>query len=299
MYVPNGNLTIPTIESGDSVYLMGEGKDFTTEGGSDGASTSYTRPTWGSKSISVKKFAGLSVYTTEFQEDSALSVAEITLRKMLRAFSEHEEKAFIQGESAGTKFGWTAGDVRYAFDGLIDLVPGTLAGTGSKWTPDNSNYSNWIDAGSTKLTNKQLEQMIATIEDNRGQANTLIVTPVVAARLRDKTEFEMLQGLKDIGPEAALVRGYVGRYYTMDIYTSHWLPTGDSVFNVSVTDPKDTIILAMDRASPKIGETRTLEIMQRHRFYQDINEIRATERIGFMAEYDQHLVGLAQVQNAV
>lgn len=292
-------LKIPLLTTGDAVYLSDEGLDFTTEGGADQSSNSYTKPVWGSMTLTAKKFAGLSGYTTELGEDSSLNVADIMLRKLIQALTEYEEKAFIQGEAGGSKFSWSSGDVRYAFDGLIDIVQGSSAATGSNWTPDASTYGNWTDQGSVKLNNDALLGLIAKIEEQRGVCNTILVNPLIAARLRDPTEFEMLQGLKDIGPKAGLIRGFIGRYYTADIYVSHFMPSGVAVFNTSTSAPKDTLILGMDKQSPVIGDRRKIEIMQRHRFYQDVNEVRVTERIAFGAYYPQLIAGVADVQAAI
>ena len=127
----------------------------------------------------------------------------------------------------------------------------------------------------------------------------MLVNPQVAARLRNKTEFEMLQRLDAVGKEAALIKGWVGKYYTANVYVSHFMPTGVAVFNTATTSPKDSIVLGLDKSSPIIGDRRSIEVLQRHRFYQDVNEIRLTERIAFGSRYPQLLAGLADVQNAV
>lgn len=293
-------LDIPLLTSGDAVYLSDEGKDLLTEGGADQASTSVSKPVWSQLTLTAKKFAGLTGYSTELEEDSVLNIAEIALMKIVRALNEYEEQAFIQGESGGSKFGWSAGDTRRAFDGLIDIIQGAAAGTGGNWTPDASTFTNWQDGASTKLTTEHMLQLLATIEENRGECNTIFVSPTIAARLRDPIEFEMLQTVKDIGPtEAALIKGFVGKFYTANIYVSHFMPTGVAVFNTSVVAPKDSLIIGMDKDAVVIGDRRRAEILTRHRFYQDINEIRLTERIAFGAYYPQLVAGVADVQAAI
>lgn len=293
-------LTIPRITDGDTVYLGGEGLNMNTEGGLSQASSSYTKPTWSTLTITPVKFNGLSGYSSELEEDSILNIAQITLKELVKGFNWFEEQAFIQGEAGGSKFGWTSGDTRYGFDGLIDKVQGTLASTGNNWTPDSDTNTNWIDGQSQKLTTNMLNQVIAKIEEQRGTCDVMLVSPNVASRLRDKNEFEMLQTVKDIGADrAALIKGFVGRYYTADIFVSHFLPTGVSVFNSSTSDPKDTLMLGLDSKSPVIVDRRKLDLLTRANFYEDVYEMRMTERVGFSAYYDELIAGIADVQSAV
>lgn len=297
--MPGKTFEIPTITAGDTIYLASEGSDFLTEGGSDGSSSSYTRPVFGSITLTAQKFAGLTGYTTELDQDSAVSIATVALRKLIRAFAEGEEQSFIQANKSAEIFSPATGSILNAWDGIISHVPGTAAAVNSVWTPQDSSVPNWIAGGSAKLVSDKADELIAQIEDNRGQCDVFLVSPKVAARFRNKVEFEALQGIKDVGREAALVKGFVGKYYTASLFTSHWLPTGDSNFVTQTADPKDTILLGLDKSSPFIADRRRISILQRHRFYSDVNEIRVTERLSFHRDYGQLLGGIHNVQNSV
>ena len=70
------------------------------------------------------------------------------------------------------------------------------------------------------------------------------------------------------------------------------------MFNTATSDPKDTLLLGMDRNSPFIADRRRIEIKQRGRFYSDVNEIRILERVSFGVEHPEVLGGIADIQNA-
>ncbi|MFQ5531116.1 MAG: phage major capsid protein [Candidatus Nanoarchaeia archaeon] len=286
---------IPKLTAGDTVYLGGEGKHMLTEGGADQASSSMTKPTWGKITVTPQKLIGLTAFSTELEEDSALNIAQIAIEKLLYALSQWEEKAFIQGEANGTKFSWTAGDPRYAWDGFIDAIPGTELGTGSNWTPDDSSPSNWIDGGSNVLTKSELDQLLAKIEDQGGVCDAIYVTPVVQARMRDKSEFDIFQGLDKIGADAALIKGFVGRFYTANIYVNSHVPVG-TTFG---TNTDDAVVIGFDTTSPFIGDRRTITINERYEFYSDVIELQFTERLDFKFEHNELLAGIADVKNAV
>ena len=297
--MPGKTFTIPQITSGDAVYLSGEGLSITTEGGADQASTSYTRPVWDTITLTAKKFNGITGYSTEVEEDSALNVADIAMQELARSLVEFEERAFIQGEAGGSKFGWTAGDTRYAWDGLIDICQGDNAGTGANWTPDSSTNSNWTDAEQDKLTADDLNNLLADIEDQKGTCDALFMAPRMLARMRDMTEFEALQTLDKIGDKAALLTGAVAKWYTANIYVSHDMPEGVAVFNSATEAPKDTLILALDTRYPVIADRRKYNVLTRHNFDTDVNEIRINERLAFGTLRPEMIAGLADVQLAI
>lgn len=302
--MPSNTFEIPTKSSGTAVYLLGEGANITTEGGSAGASTSLSRMQFSSVTLTAKKFAALSGYTTELGEDSNLDFGQVVMNDMSRYMAEAEEKAIIQGEASGTSLSWGAGDVRYAFDGLIWHVYGSNASTGAHWTPDNASPVMWADGGSDVLTADELNGMIGRIEEQGYRCTHIMMRPTVAARLRDATEFEMFQGLKDIGNQAALVKGFVGQYYTANILVSQFMPVGTSsgitgTGSEFVQGTTDSTVLGFDSREPVIGDRRRLEIRRRHSFYEDVEETRFTERMTFDLPRPLSIAGVNDVKNAV
>lgn len=300
----SNTLEIPIKSAGLSVYLSGESKDMTTEGGAAGASSSYSKMTFTSTTLTAKKFVVLSGASTELLEDANINFSEAMLQSMARDLAEAEERAFIQGEAAGTSLSWGAGDVRYAFDGLIWHVYGSNVSTGAHWTPDNASPVMWADGGNDVLTSDELNAMDTRIEEQGYRSTHIMMRPSVAGRLRDPTEFEMFQGLKDIGNMAALVKGYVGRYYTADILVSQFMPVGTSsgisgTGSEFVAGTTDSTVLAFDVREPVIGERRKLEARRRHSFYVDVEETRFTERIAFDVPRPLGLAGINDVKNAV
>lgn len=294
---------IPIKTALESTFLIGEGVEWLTEAGATGAATAYSRGTWSSLTLTAKKFGNLSGYSSELGDDSLLNFAEVVMAGLARSLAEGEERAFLQGEQAGTTQGFGAGDPRYAFDGLIWHIYGDVGSTGNVWTPDNASPIMWADGGSLKLTAQQLNDMIARLEEAGFRCSDILVRPKVRARMRDSTEFEQLQSMKDIGSQAALVKGFVGRYYTADLITSFFLPEGTSsgyagTGSEFVTNSDDSMVLGIDRREPIIGDRKRIEIRKRHRFYQDIEEVRVTERVAFDVERPIGIAGINDVKLA-
>jgi HK97 family phage major capsid protein len=289
-------LEIPKKTGLETTFLIGQGRDWTTEAGDDQSSTAITKGTWTSITLTASKFGTLSGYTTELGEDSLLNFAQVVMAGAARSLAEYEERSFLQGDAAAaTLSAFNAGDVRYAYNGIIISTPGDAPSTGSKWTPPDSSPVNWADGGDDRLTADELNAMIARIENNRHDCDLIVMSPNVQARLRDQTEFEMFQGLKDIGNQAALVRGLVGRYYTADIVRSSHIPlSADTTF----TTAGNTMVLGMDTREPLIGDRRRIEIRKRHRFYQDIEETRLTTRVAFQVQHNEGLAGINEVLDA-
>jgi len=297
--IDSKTLDIPIMVSGNSVYFGSEGYSMVTEGGSDQSSSSMGKIVWDQLTITPKKFHALTGYSTELEEDSALNIAQITTDELLRGISEAEQLAVMQGST--TLFSWTAGDVRKAFGGIINSTPGTNAGTGAKWTPPTSDSvaDNWINAGSSKLTTKDILELQAKLAEQNGILNTIMVNPTVGVRLNDPIEFEQFQTIDKIGGEAANQRGVVGRVYGADVIVCNDLPTGVAVFNVSVSAPKDTLVLGFDKDTLNLYDRRLITMRMRYKFEEDVIEQQYTQRLTFAAHQKKLLAGLAQVQSAV
>ena len=306
-------LEIPIRSTGPSTFLMGEGLlqhadagAGVWEGGVDQASTSISRSTWTSLLLTAKKLGNLSGYTTELADDSLLNWAEVTLGLLARSEAEGFETAVIEGDISGTCYVPAAGDPRKAWDGLMWHVNGTNASTGAKWTPGLSTETMWAHGGSNKLTAQELNDMIARIEEEKHKCEIITMRPKVRARMRDSTEFEQLQTLKDLGNQAALIRGGVGKYYTAQLVTSSLLPTGKTTgfggtgqeWCNATAVPYDTHVLGFDPSAMVIGDRKRIEVRRRQRFYLDIEEVLLSERVAFDVEYPLALAGISQVSLA-
>ena len=138
-----------------------------------------------------------------------------------------------------------------------------------------------IDGGEDKLTKEELDQLLAVLEDGGFQCTDMFMRAKVAARLRNTTEYEEFQRLDAIGSRAALVKGYVGTFYTADIFVSNKIPVG-TAFGTGATD---SLVLGFDRKEFLIGDRRRVNFVRKHGFEEDVDEIRVTERIGFVHKH--------------
>jgi HK97 family phage major capsid protein len=157
--MPRASFKIPVKTAGSSVYLQGEIKSLASESGLDQASSGYSGPTISYLTLTAVKHSGISGWSTELEEDSLISIPQLMFEELAVSIGEYEELSMLQGDYAnghtltGTITGWdnppfTAGDVRYGYDGLIMLAPGTNANV---WTPDSSDAENKFDGGLNKL----------------------------------------------------------------------------------------------------------------------------------------------------
>jgi len=187
----------------------------------------------------------------------------------------------IRWEFDAPSSGYGAGDVRYSFDGFLILNPGSDANT-PYGVPDDTSPNNAIDGGSDKLTKEELDQAMALIEDQGFKATDGFMRAKVKGRLRNTTEYEEFQRLDAIGTKAALIQGYVGTFYGVDLFTSNKMPVG-TAFGTSSTD---TCVLLFDRSNYFIGDRRRVGFVKKHGFEEDVDEIRVNERIGFAARHN-------------
>lgn len=306
MFMPSKTLTIPQMTSGDTVYYQLEGYNFRTESGLDNASSGYTQPTIGTQTLRATKMAGITGWTTELAEDSVIPVPEMMFSELADSMADYEELAMIQGDyqygntivgAVGGGFADYAtanvGDVRYMFDGLLVLTPGTNT-KGTYGTADDTSPVNDIDGGDDKLTKEELDQLLAVIENSNFTCDIMFMRSNVAARLRNTTEYEEFQRLDAIGDRAALIKGYVGTFYTADIFRTTKIPVGQA-FGTS-TD--STCILGFDKSQPLIGDRRRINFMRKHRFEIDADEIRVTERYGFICKHNEGLGVIWDVEDS-
>jgi hypothetical protein len=314
----NATLEIPRLTAGNTAYHQGEGTSMTTEAGGDGSSTSYSRTTWSSITLSVDKIGVLTGFSTELAEDSLINVAQMVMQNGAIAMAEAEESAFIKGQvlATGNNIGglYTAGQPERLYNGLIPNVPwqsnsGVVQVSAAGWTSLNvANGDNIIDGAQALLTFDMLNDLLATIEDKagNGKVDTIVLPPKLVARMRNPVEFEMFQSLDKIGDKAALVRGQVGDFYGSKIISSGFMPRGtdttpgdmDDATNGIVTNSTDTVVLGFDSRAAVIGQRRGIEMKTRHLFYNDVEEVRFLERVGFSVLYPQWLGMIGDVKNA-
>ncbi len=304
-------MTAPTLEipkqtGGMSLWKAGEGLDMSSEGGADATSDSTSRTTWGSVTLTNYKLGVLGGYTTELAEDSLIDIGRMVVENGALAMAEGEEKAWIWGDTGGDYFDYSAtpGKPAYLYDGLYHQVPGTSPVAG-KTAPDSS-PSNIIDGGQDLLTFNELNDMLSRVEDQagNGRIDTILVPPKILARMRNPVEFEMFQTIDKIGADrAALLRGQVGDYYGARVISSGHLPVGGA------TDPgtatanyvsaaTDGVVLGFDSRAAVIGQRRAVELRTRHKFYNDLEEIRWLERVAFKVLRNEWTSMIVDVKNS-
>ena len=302
--MPNKTVDIPKITGGLKVFIQGEGYDIRTESGLDQASSGYTKPTMSKITLTAKKFSGITGWTSESEEDSVLNLPQLFLNKLAKAMADFEELAMIQGDEnnalglTGTvggsydNFPLTAGDVRYAFDGLIAIAPGSSPG----WTPKDPSPSNIIDGGSDALTYDEMNQLFSVIEESAAKLTDIFIRPKVHARLRNDAEFEAFLTVDKIGQDrAANIKGFVGKYYDANVFVTDKVPVG-TAFG---TNSDDTLVIGFDRNELIIGDRRIVSFNKQHEFYRDVIEIRVDERIDFKALHNEGVALIADVKDTI
>lgn len=313
IFMPSKTYEIPKKTALETSFRIREGRDWSLDVPTDSGGSAITKGTYSSITLTADKMGTISGYTTELDEDSLVSWGMQTIMGMARSHAEGQEKALLQGQLEGTgttsNLGYNAGNVRYMFDGLIWHIEGDATSTGGNWTPDANTESEvmWIDGGSDVLTTDELNDCMAKVEENRHKLVYWIMRPKIRARMRDSTEFDQLQSMADIGQQAALIQGHVGRYYEGDIIVSSFLPTGAWTGADSGTDADgnfgtnadDTMVLGIDNRELVIGDRRRLEVRRRHRFYSDVNEIRMSSRFTFDVERAGGIAGINDVKLAI
>lgn len=299
-------LEIPKMTAGMSLWKAGEGLDMSTEGGADGSSNSTSKTTWGSVTLTNYKLGVLGGYTVELQEDSLIDVGRMVVEQGALAMAEGEEKAWIMGDTGGDYIDYSAspGKPAYLFDGLYHQAPGTSP-IAAKTAP-NSTPANIIDGASDLLTFNELNDMLSRVEDQAGSGriDTILVPPKILARMRNPVEFEMFQTIDKIGADrAALLRGQVGDYYGAKIISSGYLPVGGvtdpgTVTANMVTNATDGTVIGFDSRAAVIGQRRAVELRTRHKFYNDLEEIRWLERVAFKVLRPEWISMIADVKNS-
>lgn len=299
-------LEIPKQTGGMALWAVSQGLDMSSEGGADGSSDSTSRTTWGSVTITNYKLGVLGGYTTELQEDSLIDIGRMVVENGALAMAEGEEKAWIMGDTTGAyiDYSGTAGKPAYLFDGLYHQVPGTSP-IGGKTAPDSS-PSNIIDGGSDLLTFNELNDLLSRVEDQAGSGriDTIMVPPKVLARMRNPVEFEMFQTIDKIGADkAAMLKGQVGDYYGSKIISSGYMPVGGrtdpgTITANMVTNAADGVVIGFDSRAAVIGQRRAIELRARHKFYNDLEELRWLERVAFKVMRNEWTGMIVDVKNS-
>ena len=299
-------LEIPKMTAGNTMYFAGEGLDMATEGGASGSGSSISRTTWSSVTLTNYKLGVLTGYTTELAEDSLIDIGRMVVEQGALAMAAGEEQAWIWGDARGDFYTYTAGQPELKYNGLISETPGTGYPTGA--TMNDVAPDNVIDGASDLLTFNELNDLLSRIEDQagNGKVDTLLVPPKVIARMRNPVEFEMFQSIDKIGADkAALLKGQVGDYYGAKIISSGFLPVGTDTAPANadagsgfLSGTTDTMILGFDNRCATIGQRRAIEIRSRHKFYNDLEEVRFLERVAFQVMRNEWLGGIFDVKNS-
>ncbi len=308
-------LEIPKQLTGNTLYVVGEGTNLRTEGGADGASSSYSKSTMGSIMLTNYKLGVLAGYTTELAEDSLIDIARFVITNGALAMAEGEEMAFIWGstDTATGQLGdvYTAGQPSVLYDGLIEEVPHSIdSPVGVLWTPKNTGNGNHIiDAEQSLLAQSHLNKAKAIVENEKGNGSItdFLVPPNIVARMRDPVEWENFQSLDKIGGQAALLTGGVGAFYNSNIISSGHLPTGDKTAasgypqdasGIFISNATDGVVLGLDRRAYVLGQRRAIEVRTQHNFDEDVEEIRFLERLAFKVRRPEWLVLVGDVLNS-
>lgn len=306
--MPQKTWIIPKMTSGHPVWHQQEGYSVRDGSGDNAASTDFHKPTIAGITMTAKKMAGITGWTTEFAEDSIIGVPQMMFGELSSDMGSYEELAMFQGVESWGGMGGSGtvgsgyaqielahtGDVRYMWDGLIAQTQST-GGIIGQFTPFNTTYDNTIDGGSDVLTKEELDMLLGALEDHNFECTDLFMRAKVAARLRNTTEWEEFQRLDAIGNRAALIKGYVATFYGADIFKTDKMPLG-TAYGTGATD---SVVLGIDRSQPMIGDRRRINFVKKHRFDYDADEIRVTERIGFQVKHTRSLAKIVDVKDAV
>lgn len=307
--MPGRVWNIPKMTAGHPVWYQGEGYSVRTESGDDTASTDFHKPSVTHITMTARKMAGITGWTTEIAEDSIIGIPEMMFGELSSDMGSYEELAMFQGNAGFDDMGGSGtvgsgyaqielahtGDVRYMWDGLIAQTQST-GGIIGQFTPFNTTYNNTIDGGSDVLTKEELDQLIAAVENYNFEPTDIFMRSNVAARLRNTTEYEEFQRLDAIGNRAALIKGYVASFYGSDIFRTDKMPAGTAYGTTATTD---SVVLCIDRSQPLIGDRRRINFVKKHRFDYDADEIRVTERLGFVVKHTRGLAKIVDVKDAV
>lgn len=295
---------IPKMTGKNSVYVIGEGSDMITEGGSDGSSTSYSRTTWSSITLNAVKLGALSGYSSELAEDSLINVSQMTMMELVKQMGEAIEQAWIWGDKTSAIASFDTGFPEKAFNGIIHQTPDSSSAPAG-WTPVNTSVDNIIDAAQALLTRDHLSELINKLELVTGdrKMHTMAIAPAHIGRLRDNVEFEDFQSIHHIGEKAALLRGQVGDFYGVKIVPTGFMPKGGDTSPATATSnyvstAADTLIFGYNKEALLIGDRRVLEIKKRHRFYQDVEEVRLLTRLALTTAREQYMALIGDVKNS-
>lgn len=300
-------LEVPKRTALTTTYFVDEGASFYTESGADKSSDATSKDTWTSVTLTAKKMGTLSGYTTELEEGSQFSIGQLVMQSMATDMGWSTERSIIQGNDSGggTFATFPTGDVRRMWDGILTQIPGAVGDTGGVWTPEDASPEHWVDGGGDILSQDELNEIKTKIEEQGYSATHCFMRPTPVGAMRDPTNFEMFQGMKDVGNQAALIRGYVGDFYNTLIVSSNWLPYDSTSTGINGTGGEfcsastDTVIFMMDVSQGMIGDKRMIEGRRRHKFEQDIEEFRLTRRLDFKVKHNEAFAGISRVKMAV
>lgn len=318
IFMTSKTFELPQLDSGLTGYILGEGADWTSESGASGSASGITKAGFSKHTMTNYKLGVFAGYTSELQEDSLIDIAEMLVQQGVIAMAKAEEQAWINGDADQTAgqigAGYTAGQPEYYYSGLIAEVPyASNSGTapvGAGWTAKNQDFDAIIDNAQALLREKDLNKLMAITEANvegDTRMSDILVSPYVLARMRDPIEFENFQRVDAIGADkAALLRGNVGDYYGTNIISSGFIPVGTDTApqdmdgtNGIVSNSTDTVVLGLNRDAAMIGMRREVELMQKHNFEGDYEELRWLERVAFHVTRPEFLAMIGDVKNAI
>lgn len=123
------SLVIPVRLTGLTAYAVAEGVSITE-----------SEKTWGQVALSAKKWAVLTRYSTELDEDAVISIASDLAGEIAYAFASAEDDAFFNGDGTST------------YHGIVGVRPAIIDGTHTAGAKDAaSNHDTFAEIDATDL----------------------------------------------------------------------------------------------------------------------------------------------------
>lgn len=248
---------IPRVTADVSVYLIGETDPATA--------ITASEPTVAAPlSLSAKKLAARTNYSSEVDEDAKLAIVPFLKESMAGAMGNAEEKAIIQGKM--TALPVVATDPRQAFTGLIEIA--RAAGQ-------------TVNAAGADISEALIEaaRRGLGLHGRNVRDLVLLVNPYCASILRQLTS---VQTVDKYGPNATILNGELGKVMGITIIETQYVPEGDDPDTPTAGQGRAVLV---NKNSPIIGDRRKIKFETDKVISSDSRILVCTERVAFGLMY--------------
>ena len=278
--MPGATFDIPKLSSDASVYYVSS---------ENTAPTAESKPAWaaaGSVRLIAKKIMAYVTVSNEVDEDSRIAIVPIVRDSFAASMAAAEEKAFIQGDDA---LGWAAGDVRKAFDGLVNLAGKSL------------DVETKAKTGGLEVWEKAVElaRYELGVYGRDPRSLILLVNPYSAALIR---QYDKLLTLDKYGPKATIFNGEIGKLMGITVIEHPYIPEDNSTPVTTYDTPgvaDKGVALLLRKDSPLIGDRRKVRFDHDKVVSTDSVMIAVSERIGFAVQEANAICLLSGLNNSI